>query len=127
MKFKHFRDNFTDEKRDSFIRDYFAYKEDFKLLMTFNPYLTDYYNNKSIPDYNPVIDFIYEIVFKPTGEKVRFKIEYIKRDSVFSIICPEYEEQQIFYISEEDDIEETLSGFLRNLEEEILLKRECGR
>lgn len=128
MRFKHFRDNLTDEKRTSFMRNYFALnKEDFELLTSYNPDLTDLYNDKSLADYNPVIDYIYDIVFNPTGKKIRFKIEYVKDDHEFDIICSEYDEQQIFYISEEDDVEETLNDFLRSIEEEVLLRKKCGR
>lgn len=128
MKFKHFRDNLTDEKRTSFMRDYFALnKKDFKLLTSFNPDLIDYYNDKSLAEYNPVIEYVYDIVFKPTGKRIRFKIRYVKDDNEFDIVCPEYDEQQIFYISEEDDVEETLNNFLREIEEEALLRKVCER
>lgn len=128
MRFKHFRDNLTDEKRTSFMRDYFALnKKEFKLLASFNPDLIDYYNDKSLAEYSPYLDFMYDIVFKPTGKRIRFKIRYVKDDNEFDIVCPEYDEQQIFYISEEDDVEEMLNSFLREIEEEALLRKECGR
>lgn len=128
MRFKHFRDNLTDEKRTSFMRDYFALnKKEFKLLASFNPDLIDLYNDKSLAEYSPVIEYVYDIVFKPIGKRIRFKIRYVKDDNEFDIVCPEYDEQQIFYISEEDDVEETLNNFLREIEEEVLLRKECGR
>lgn len=132
MRFKYFRDNLTNEKRTLFMRDYFALnKKDFKLLTSFNPDLIDYYNDKSLAEYSPYLDFMYDIIFKPTNEKIRFKIRYVKdsddEDDQFEILCSEYDEQQIFYINENAQVEDTLSDFLREVEEEALLRKECER
>lgn len=121
MTFKTFKSHLSDKERLDFMKEFFS-ESNFDFVMFSNPNFTYWQNDTSLYEYAPELDFVCRIMHIPTSTDISFAIRYFKQDQEYAIVCPKYEEQEIFYISDEDEIEATLKAFLNEIENELKRK-----